>query len=68
MMVAFRLCLVGTSQPLVVDLSAASIEELVQDAASSRFLAGHMVEPDEHGCLPGVMIQTSRIQAAFEVS
>lgn len=67
-MASFRICLVGSSQPLLVDLSASSIDELVREAAASRFLAGHMVEPDEHGCLPGVMIQTSRIQVAFEVS
>ena len=67
-MAVFRICLSGSSQPLVVDLPANSVEELAQQAATSRFLTGHMAEPDEHGCLPGVMIQSGRIQAAFEVS
>ena len=68
MMAAFRICLVGSAQHLIVELQAANVEELIQDASSSRFLAGHMVEADEHGCFPGVMVQTNRIQVAFEAS
>lgn len=65
-MAAFRICLIGSSQPLVVDLPAADITELAQDVAGTRFLIGHMVEPDGHGVCPGVLIQTSRIQCVFE--
>lgn len=68
LMGTFRLCLIGASQQLLVDLAAANIEELVHDATASRFLAGRISQPDGHGCLLGVMIQTNRIQAAFEVS
>lgn len=65
-MAAFRICLTGSPQPLLVDLPASDIAELTQIAASSRFLAGHMAEPDEYGVCPGVMIATGRIQCAFE--
>lgn len=43
-MATFRIHLTGSSRPLLVDLSAASIEELGQDVALSRFLVGHMAE------------------------
>ena len=65
-MATFRICLIGSSQPLVVDLPAADITELAQDVAGTRFLVGLMVEPDGHGVCPGVLIQTNRIQCAFE--
>ena len=65
-MATFRIHLTGTAKPLLVDLSASNIEELGQDVTCSRFLVGHMVEPDEDGVCPGVMIQTNRIQAVFE--
>ncbi|HOB12840.1 MAG TPA: hypothetical protein PKN09_01200 [Novosphingobium sp.] len=66
-MAAFRICLIGSTQPLVVDLPATDIAALAQDVAATRFLVGHMVEPDEHGVCPGVLIQTNRIQCVFEV-
>lgn len=65
-MAAFRICLIGSSQPLLVDLAASDITDLAQDVAATRFLVGHMVEPDGHGVCPGVLIQTSRIQCVFE--
>lgn len=66
-MATFRICLTGSSQPLLVDLHASDAAELAQIAASSRFLAGHMAEPDGYGVCPGVMIQSNRIQCAFEL-
>ena len=66
-MATFRICLVGSAQSLVIDLPAADAAELAQIAGSSRFLAGYMAEPDDHGACPGVLIQTNRIQCAFEV-
>lgn len=65
-MATFRICLMGSAQPLVVDLAAQSIDELVEEASRARFLSGHMVEPDEQGVCPGVMIATGRIQCVFE--
>jgi hypothetical protein len=65
-MATFRICLTGSTQPLLVDLPASDVAELTQMAGSSRFLAGHMAEADEHGVCPGIMIQTNRIQCAFE--
>lgn len=65
-MAAFRICLMGQHQPLLVDLAADNIRELVEEAAHNRFLTGHMVEPNEDGLCLAVMIQTNRIQAAFE--
>lgn len=65
-MATFRICLVGGAQPLLVDLPVSSISELADASASSRFLTGHMVEPDEQGVCPAVMIAASRIQCAFE--
>ncbi len=67
-MATFRICLSGSPQPLMVDLPATSAAELARVAASSRFVAGHMAEPDEHGFCPGIVIQTNRIRCAFEVA
>jgi hypothetical protein len=66
-MATFCICLSTTSPQLLVELPAANIDELVQDAATARFLAGIMAQPDENGWFRGVMIQTSRIQCAYEV-
>ena len=67
-MATFRICLIGSPQPLVVDLAATSIAHLGAEVSTSRFVVGHMAEPDENGVCPGVMIQTSRIQCVFEAS
>lgn len=66
-MATFRICLTGSSQPLLVDLPASDVAELAQIASSSRFLSGNMAEADEHGVCPGIMIATGRIQCAFEM-
>jgi hypothetical protein len=66
-MATFCICLSAPSSQLLVDLPAATIDELVMDASTSRFLAGNIARADEEGCFPGVMIQTSRIQYVFEV-
>lgn len=65
-MTSFRICLVGNSQPLIVDLPVQDIAELTEQASCVRFLAGHMAEANEDGVCPGVMIQTNRIQLAIE--
>lgn len=65
-MAIFRICISTAIPPLVVDLAANNIQELAYEAATSRFLAGSMAVPDQDGCYAPVMIQTSRIQCAFE--
>lgn len=65
-MAIFRICISTAMPPLVVDLSAKDIHELAYEASTSRFLAGNMAIPDEDGCYASVMIQTNRIQCAFE--
>lgn len=65
-MATFRICLVGPAQQLTVDFTANDISELADAASRSRFLVGHMLEPDEDGVCAGVMISTGRIQCVFE--
>lgn len=65
-MATFRIFLIGTSQPLLVDLPAASVAELSDLASVGRFITGMMAEPDEEGVCLGVMLQACRIQLAVE--
>lgn len=67
-MARFRIFLIATPQPLEVDLPVESVAELNEIASRSRFLEGHMAEPDEDGVCPGVLIPTCRIQMAMEAS
>lgn len=67
-MAIFRIFLSTVGPPLLVDLAASNIEELLREAAFSRFIAGNMAEADEDGSLAAVMIQTSRIQCAVETT
>lgn len=65
-MTAFRICLMGQSQPLDVDLDFSNLEELAVEASRAKFLIGHMTKPDEDGVCRGVMMAASRIQCAIE--
>jgi hypothetical protein len=65
-MATFRVCLMGSHAPLVVDLPATDAVQLAELSSSCRFIVGHMVEANEDGICPGIMIQTSRIQLATE--
>lgn len=66
-MATFCIHLMGQNQPITIDLPFADIDDLAATAATTRFLAGHMTEPDEDGVCRRVMIATSRIQCAVEM-
>ena len=66
-MATFRIFLIGNNQPLVVDLPAASVSDLIDLASRTKFVEGVMAEGDEDGVCCGVMFQTCRIQLAIEV-
>lgn len=65
-MATFCICLSATNK-LLVDLAAADIDELVHEASFSKFISGSLVEPDSEGIYLGVMIQSNRIMAAYQV-
>jgi hypothetical protein len=65
-MATFCICLSATNK-LLVDLAAANIDELIHEVSFSRFISGSLVEPDSDGVYAGVMIQTNRIMAAYQV-
>ena len=60
-MATFRVCFMGSHTPLLVDLPAINAVQLAELSSSCRFIVGHMVEANEDGVCPGVMIQTSRV-------
>lgn len=66
-MTTFRIFLIGNSQPLLVDLPASSVAELINVASCARFIEGVMAVPDEEGVCCSVMMQACRIQLAVEV-
>lgn len=65
-MATFRVHLIGSNQPLLVDLPAANIADLIALASRTKFISGMMAEADEDGVCCGVMFQTCRIQLAVE--
>jgi hypothetical protein len=65
-MARFKVFLMGSPQPLRVELPCANILELSHAASHVRFLAGHLAESDENGVCPGVLIATERIHAIVE--
>jgi hypothetical protein len=65
-MARFRIFLVGSSQPLDIDLLANDAAELKELASRSRFLDGHMAEANQDGVCPGVLIPTCRLQMIIE--
>lgn len=65
-MATFTIHLMGQNQPITIDLPCRDIDELAAQAATIRFLAGHMKEADEDGVCRRVMIATNRIQCAIE--
>lgn len=66
MMATFRIHLMGQHQPITIDLPCADIDDLADQASRTKFLAGHMAEPDEEGVCRRVMIATCRIQCVVE--
>lgn len=65
-MATFRIFLTGNNQPLLIDLPAANVADLIDLASRSRFIEGRMAEPDGDGVCCGVMFQACRIQLAVE--
>jgi hypothetical protein len=65
-MATFSIHLMGQQQPIKIDLPCADIDDLAAQSSYTRFLAGHMTEPDEDGVCRRVMIATGRIQCAIE--
>lgn len=58
--------LTGQRQPIEVDLPFADIYALSNQASHSRFVVGHLAEPDTDGVCRPLMISTSRIECALE--
>lgn len=67
-MARFKLFLVGTPQPLTVDLPVSSLGDLNELASRARFITGNMAAPDHDGICCGVLIPTNRIQLVVESS
>ncbi|APR51850.1 hypothetical protein CA223_07630 [Sphingomonas koreensis] len=65
-MASFKLFLIGSNEPLVADLSAASVAELHHVLSTARFVEGPLSIPDDYGVCSGVLIPTSRIQLIVE--
>lgn len=64
-MATFTIHLMGQNQPITLDLPCADMDALIEQAGHSRFLSGHMTEPDEEGVCRRVMVATNRIQCAI---
>lgn len=65
-MATFTIHLMGQATPITIDLPIGSVDQLAEEASTTRFLVGHLSEPDEEGVCRRVMIATSRIQCAIE--
>ncbi len=65
-MAIFQIHLMGQNQPIKIDLLCGSIDELADQAGTTRFLSGYMTEPDVDGVCRRVMIAASRIQCVIE--
>lgn len=62
----FRFHLIGSAQPVELEIAAGSIDELRQIVSCDRFVQGRMAAPNGDGVLAGVLIATSRIQCVIE--
>lgn len=62
----FRFHLIGSSQPLDVEIDAQAISDLDAILSRQRFVEGRMTQPDSDGLFAGVLIATSRIQCVIE--
>lgn len=67
-MARFRLHLIGSPQPLAVDLPASDVAELVEIASRVRFLEGNLSDADSDGVCAGVLIPTCRVQLIIEAN
>lgn len=67
MMGTFRFHMIGTAQPVELEVAASSISDLNAMLSCQRFLEGRLTQPDGDGVLAGVLIATSRVQCVVEV-
>ncbi|WP_199792342.1 hypothetical protein [Allosphingosinicella vermicomposti] len=65
-MATFRFHLIGSNQPVEVEVAATSINDLSQMMSCQRFVEGRLTQPDGDGVLAGVLIATSRVQCVIE--
>lgn len=61
----FRVFLIGSPEPLDLDLPAQDLAHLMELASRSRFIVGSL-EADHDGLLRGVMVPTNRIHLVVE--
>lgn len=64
----FRFHLIGTAQPIELEVAASTMSDLAGLVSRQRFVEGRLTQPDGDGVLAGVLLATSRIQCAVEVS
>jgi len=65
-MARFKLFLIGSPHPLLVNLPVNGVMELNELAGRCRFITGNLSDPDHDGVCSGLMIPTSRIQLVVE--
>ena len=65
-MATFRFHMIGSGQPVEVDVAAQTIGDLNEIITRQRFVEGRLTQPDCDGVLPGVLLATSRIQCVLE--
>lgn len=65
-MATFTIHLMGQATPITLDLPLANVDQLAEEASTTRFLIGHLADGDEEGVCRRVMVATSRIQCAVE--
>lgn len=64
----FRFHLIGSRQPVQLEVAASTIGDLNEVISSRRFVEGRLIEPDDDGVLAGMLIATSRIEAVVETN
>ena len=62
----FRFHLIGTAQPIELEIAASTMSDLAGLVSRQRFLEGRMTQPDGDGVLAAVLVATSRIQCVVE--
>ncbi|WP_454884166.1 hypothetical protein [Sphingomonas oryzagri] len=66
-MATFRFHLIGSVQPVDLEVAASTIGDLCQAMSCQRFVEGRLTQPDGDGVLLGMLIATSRIQCVLEL-
>lgn len=66
-MATYRFHLIGSHQPVELEVAAPTIGDLNVMMSCSRFVEGRLAQPDGDGVLAGMLIATSRIQCVVEV-